>query len=250
MDSKIPKASDYLNLSGVGEIERMVKSNILDNEVAKSIAYNEKIEKMFGISNMKSKWESALDASKLNHPDDVKRMENSLFNSSAMRAMREISELTSFKALNSLSNLPFENLAKNFVFDERLLTTFDAGHLLDTDLFEIDAEIAEEIAEATDFNLLSDFAKQRLSYIYHNYLLPALIGYTVAVATGSNPDIVENLSKLFATHEQIEFIDTPFENNAPNHEFNEEESETLAFSNHSANLVDEWTSEKEDEIWT
>jgi len=27
-------------------------------------------------------------------------------------------------------------------------------------------------------------------------------------------------------------------------------SETLAFSNHSANLVEEWTSEKEDEVWT
>lgn len=27
-------------------------------------------------------------------------------------------------------------------------------------------------------------------------------------------------------------------------------NETLAFSNHSANLVDEWTNENEDEIWT
>jgi hypothetical protein len=27
-------------------------------------------------------------------------------------------------------------------------------------------------------------------------------------------------------------------------------NETLAFSNHSANLVEEWASEKEDEIWT
>lgn len=219
MNSKIPKASDYLNLSGVGEIERMVKSNILDNEVAKSIAYNEKIEKRFGISSMKSMWESA-------HLDDVRRMENSLFNSSAMQAMqamREISELTSFKALNSLSNLPFENLAKNFVFDERLLTTFDAGHLLGTDLFEIDAEIAEEIADATDFNLLSDSAKQKLVYFYHNWLLPALISYTVAVATGSNPDVVKNLSKLFVTHEQVEFIDAPSENNSPDNKRNERE---------------------------
>lgn len=27
-------------------------------------------------------------------------------------------------------------------------------------------------------------------------------------------------------------------------------NETLAFSNHSANLVEEWASDKEDEIWT
>jgi hypothetical protein len=138
-----------------------------------------------------------------------------------MRTMREISELTSFKALNSLSNLPFENLAKNFVFDERLFSAFDAGHL-GADLFEMDAEIAKEIAEVADFNLLSDSAKQKLSSIYHIYLLPLLISYVVAVCTGSNPDIVESLSKLFATHEQVEFIGTPSENNSPDNRRNEQ----------------------------
>ncbi len=242
MNSKIPNANNYLNLSDVSEMERMVKSNMLDvarlktpeNEIAKSIAYNEKIEKMLGISNIKAMWESA-------HLDDVRRMENSLFNSSAMRAMREISELTSFKALNSLSNLPFENLAKNFVFDEKLLTTFDINTL-----FEADTEIAKELATKTDFNLLSDSTKQKI----YRFLENCIICYMINVATGGNPNVVENLSKLFSTHEQVEFIDTPFENNAPDHEFNVEESETLAFSNHSANLVDEWTNENEDEIWT
>lgn len=194
------------SLSGFNKFQEMLESKNAD--------YSDKIEKMFGVSSMKLMWETALEASKLNHLDDVRRMENNLFNSSAMRTMREISALTSFKALNSLENLPFEHLAKNFVFDERLLTAFDAGHL-GTDLFEMDAEIAEEIAEATDFNLLSDSAKQKLSSIYHIYLLPLLISYVVAVCTGSNPDIVENLSKLFATHEQVEFIDTPSENNSP-----------------------------------
>ena len=194
------------SLSGFNKFQEMLES--------KNVAYSDKIEKMFGVSSMKSMLETALEASKLNHLDDVRRMENNLFNSSAMRTMREISALTSFKALNSLENLPFEHLAKNFVFDERLLTAFDTGHL-GTDLFEMDAEIAEEIAEATDFNLLSDSAKQKLSSIYHIYLLPLLISYVVAVCTGSNPDIVENLSKLFATHEQVEFIGTPSENNSP-----------------------------------
>lgn len=228
------------SLSGFNKFQEMLES--------KNVAYSERIEKMFGVSNIKSIWESVLDTSKLNHLDDVRRLENSLFNSPAMRTMREISELTSFKALNSLNNLPFENLATNFAFDERLLTAFDSGHL-GADLLEMDAEIAEELAKTTDFFELSDSAKETLSYIYHYYLLPLLLGYVVAVCTGSNPNVEENLSKLFAPHEQVEFIDTPFENNAPDHEFNVEESETLAFSNHSANLVEEWASEKEDEIW-
>jgi hypothetical protein len=194
------------SLSGFNKFQEMLESKNAD--------YNDKIEKIFGVSSIKSMWETALEASKLNNFNDVRRIENDLFNSSAMRTMREISELTSFKALNSLSNLPFENLATNFVFDEKLFSAFDAGHL-GADLFEMDAEIAEEIAKATDFNLLSDSAKQKLSSIFHNYILQFLIGYVVAVCTGSNPDIVENLSKLFATDEQVQFIDTPSENNAP-----------------------------------
>lgn len=359
MNSKIPNVNDYLNLSGVSEIERMIKSNMLDvarpkamdflnesvisksaREMQKMIgmpkddydlsaiakmssiydmsansiqkAASEHLQEMlkpqnltgmskqmemdsrmssmqkmlepfgmqdilnsksiaseiaemqqtmglknekFGLDSIKKSVLKTLDANKSSYLDSVRLAQealnkNDLFHSQAIRTMREISELSSFKALSSLNNLPFEHLAKNFVFDERLLTTFDAGYLLGADLFEIDAEIAEEIADATDFNLLSDSAKQKLVYFYHNWLLPALISYTVAVATGSNPDVVENLSKLFAPHEQVKFIDTPFENNAPDHEFNVEDSETLAFSNHSANLVDEWTNEEEDRIWT
>jgi hypothetical protein len=203
------------SLSGFNKFQEMLES--------KNVAYSEKIEKMFGVSSMKSMWETALEASKLNHFDDVRRIENDLFNSSVMRTMREISELTSFKALNSLSNLPFENLAKNFVFDERLFNAFDAGHL-GTDLFEMDAEIAEEIETATDFNLLSDSAKQKLLSIYHTYLLPILISYVVAVCTGSNPDIEENLLKLLDTHEQVELIDKPSENNSPDNKRNESET--------------------------
>jgi len=30
---------------------------------------------------------------------------------------------------------------------------------------------------------------------------------------------------------------------------NKEESETMAFSNHSANTIDEWLDDKEDAIW-
>lgn len=195
------------SLSGFNKFQEILES--------KNVAYSDKIEKMFGVSSMKSMWESALEASKLNNFDNVRQIENDLFNSSAMRTMREISALTSFKALNSLENLPFENLATNFVFDERLFNAFDAGHL-GTDLFEMDAEIAEEIAEATDFNLLSDSAKQKLRYIFNMLVLPVLfIILSDFYSHSIEAEKVRNTLQSWITTEQIEFSDTPFENNSP-----------------------------------
>lgn len=237
MDSRMSSMQKMLEQSGIQDIfnSKSIVSKIAEMQQTMGLK-NEK----FGLENIQKSVLETLDANKSSYFDSMKLAQealnkNDLFHS-AMRTMQKIEELSSFKVLGFLNNSP---LFENFNFDERLLNAFDARYLGD-DLFEIDAEIAEEIAGTTDFNLLSDSAKLKLLYVYHNYLLPILISYMVAVATGSNPNVEENILKLRPTHEQV---DTPFENNAPDHEFNVEESETLAFSNHSANLVDEWANE-------
>lgn len=43
MNSKIPNVNDYSNLSGVSEIERMIKSNMLDIARPKAIDFYMKV---------------------------------------------------------------------------------------------------------------------------------------------------------------------------------------------------------------
>lgn len=180
----------------------------------------------FGLDSIKKSVLDTLDANKASYLDGIKSAQealvnkDNLFHSQTMRALREISELSSFKAISSLENLPFENLAKNFIFDERLFTAFDTGSL-GADLFEVmDEETTKELAKTNDFNLLSDSTKQAI----YRILEAIILCYLVNVATGSNPNVIENLSKLFATDEQVEFIGTPSEKSTPDNRHNEQEN--------------------------
>jgi hypothetical protein len=83
----------------------------------------------------------------------------------------QISNLTSFKALDNLYNSPFSK-------DEVLAfaSEIDGGDGIADKFFEeIDDQISAEIASKTDFNTLSDKAKKILLYFFNYVFLPLFL---------------------------------------------------------------------------
>lgn len=97
----------------------------------------------------------------------------------AIKALSKFSELSSFKAFNSLENSPFRHVAEDFSrFNDFEIEIPDID---DQNLIDAESELSNELSTCKDFNLLSDKAKQILNYIYHSYFLPILLGCGASV---------------------------------------------------------------------
>ena len=87
------------------------------------------------------------------------------------------------QAMREFSNLPFNSVVRESVFselDSLGIDQFDLPEDQDIDQ-SIQAEIQKELAENSDYNSLSKRAQLLLSYIYHKYFLPIILGLLTGI---------------------------------------------------------------------
>lgn len=99
------------------------------------------------------------------------------------------SELSSFNALKTLNNSPFNHLITDFISESNLQP--NTPTTISQSLVDVDNEIANELSTCSDFELLSDNTKKTLLYIYHYYFLPIFLS-CCAVIIMENADIVRS----------------------------------------------------------
>ena len=122
--------------------------------------------------------ESAARAEKALKPFLSAFQETARMNEFLNPALLAIHESPVMQAMREFSNLPFSSVVRESVFSELNSLGIDQFNLPeDQDIAQsIQAEIQKELAGNRDYNRLSKRAQLSLSYIYHKYFLPIILG--------------------------------------------------------------------------
>ena len=127
-----------------------------------------------------------------------------LSQSEAFKHISQLSSLASFKALAKLHNSPFPDISLvNFA------SLISSNQVIDESLLEIDSEISEEISSETDFNALSERAKNILIYLYHYYFLPVLLSCLSAYMMTNAVEARKELESVSTQAEVKTFVRSP-----------------------------------------
>lgn len=119
---------------------------------------------------------------------------------SSIQMINQLQSLASVKALAGLHNTPFDRSITDFISENYL--PIDSSLVISEEIIQMDHEIAEELTFCDDFNLLSDKTKNFLSYIYHEYLLPIILG-CCAAAIMMNVDIAQKELSTVTTIQEV-----------------------------------------------
>lgn len=106
--------------------------------------------------------------------------------------MKQFNELASFKALKSLENSPFNNFDIDFVVEGGF--HIESPSVIDQYLDDVESNIASELSECNDYELLSDKTKSILLYIYHTYFLPVFLSCCATIIMLNIDEIREKLN--------------------------------------------------------
>jgi len=128
---------------------------------------------------------------------------NNFLNPSIIQMMKELENLSSFKALKTLNNAPFDSSIIDLIPTPH--SPLEAPLVINEELMEMDHQLAEELSSCNDFNLLSDNSKKILSYIYHEYILQIILGCITAVIM-LNIDIIKEELSLISTTQEVKYL--------------------------------------------
>lgn len=115
----------------------------------------------------------------------------------------QFGNLKSFKVLSDLNNLSFKEVLNVDLTQEDLIEFSSKS------ISEIDSNLNDEVKTGKDFNLYSDEAKKRLSYIFHTYLLPVFYIIIGILMTPHIQQAQEELKILTTQKEVKSFTRSP-----------------------------------------
>ena len=146
-------------------------------------------------------------AQKLHNFTASSRLESlALEQSEGFRHISQLNNLTSFKSLSRMDNVPFFD-TPNLAFPSEL----GVLEALDKSLIEIDAGISKEISSVTDFNALSENTKSILIYLYHTYFLPIVLSCLSAYVFTNVFEARKETASLTTSQAARSFVKNPNE---------------------------------------
>ena len=175
--------NEFLNpsvLATYREIERM--NQMVNPAISAAFQDVERMNQMVNPAILAIQ-ESAARAEKALKPFLSAFQETARMNEFLNPALLAIHESPAMQAMREFSNLPFSSVVRESVFSELDsigIDQFDLPEDQDIDQ-SIQAEIQKELAGNRDYNRLSKRAQLSLSYIYHKYFLPIILGSLTAI---------------------------------------------------------------------
>lgn len=128
--------------------------------------------------------------------------------SETMQKLTQFNELSSFSALTTLKNSPFNNINSKLLFDVEQYPETQVA--IDEPLLEIDQEIYEEVSSASDFNVLSNKSRKIILYLFHYYFLPLLLAHIYATYISTNAiEARKELQSVSTPVEAKSFVKSP-----------------------------------------
>lgn len=171
LSKTFPQSNLAIDSALAGIVRSLAESNSLSSSVFESIKFNKTIIDAFEATHLGLKPrtqfilpESFISKNQIGNLSSVISKATEVF-----KQYEQFGELESFKAISRLKNFPFEDI---------LLTDFTQFPAIDNSndetIFEMDAEISNELSSAESFYDLSTKSQSSLLNLYQNYYSPTL----------------------------------------------------------------------------